>query len=532
MDLAHIDAYLDRARQSNDLALRACGLVTSAFIDLPAHRVGVAHLFLRPRMILADPTGCGKTVQVAVAYGYLKEKAPRFKLLVVTGKSSQFQWRDAIHTFLKGVSATVIGYDDRKTKYPPAARLASYDPQAAKAAGIPAIPFADVWITTYAMLAKDETAILSGLTDFAVVFDEIHHIDNRKQALLYPACTRAAQKAKVVWGLSATPMDNGRLDEVYSLFDLLRPGMLGSYTEFRRMYFILRLVKPRWKNKKTGQQARPFYEVLGYQNLPHLAERIDKFYLRRPADQIKTGLPSVTFQTETIELGARQRALYESVMVGDLPGTPTKLAQLAAFTRGQQVLSAPEVLGAQGVPSAKLDRLVERLQTDLVGLKVIVYSKFLEVVRVIEARLTTAKILHVRVTGADSLKARDVARHRFSADPATNVILVTDAGAESLDLQAASVVVLVDLPLTHGGFTQVIGRARRIGSRHPNVMVVALAADGTLDDTVMAHLIEKERRITQVISHTEALAAQLDPEGEEAAVVERCFSQPFVASSG
>lgn len=527
MDLAHIDAYLAKARQQNDIALRPCGLVTPAFLDLPAHRVGIAHLFLRPRMLLADPTGCGKTVQTAVAYGYLKEKQPRFKLLVVTGKSSQFQWRTAIYTFLRGVTATVIGYDDRTAKYRPAARLASYDPQAAIAAGVNAIEYADVWITTYALLTKDEQYILPALTDFAVVFDEIHHIDNRRQEKLYPVCARVAAKAKVAWGLSATPMDNGRLDEVFSLFDLLRPGMLGTFAEFRKLYYILNLVKPPWKDKKTGLRAKPFYEVLGTQNLPHLAQRIEKFYLRRPPELIKQGLPPVTFQTDVIELGTKQRKLYDGIMQGEYPGTLTKLVQLAIFTRAQQALSAPEVLGSVGaeVGSAKLDRLVERLQTDLQGEKVIVYSKFVEVVRVIEGRLTAAKILHGRVTGEDSLKARAAAVAQFmSPQRGHNVVLVTDAGAESLDLQAASVVVLVDLPLTHGGLTQVIGRARRIGSPHANIMVVALTAEDSLDQTVMTHLLDKEQRIQQVITHTEALAAQLDADGEAAAVVKQCFA--------
>jgi len=503
MDLTAIDTYLERARRENDVAMRPCGLVTDAFLPLPAHKVGAAHLFLRPRMILADPTGCGKTPQTLVGWAYLKEKQPTLKLLVVTGKSSQFQWRDSVLKFLTGVSAAVIGYDAHKTKVSPAARYADY----ARLAGV------DVWITTYALLAKDEAYLLPLLSDFVLVFDEVHHIDNRKQETLYPCCARFAAKAKAAWGLSATPMDNGRLDEVYSLFDLIRPGTLGDYPTFRKLYYVLRLVRPRWRDKKTGRQARPFYEVLGHQNLPHLAARIDKFYLRRPAEAIREGLPPITFQIDSIELGTKQQALYTAVYDGQMPGAQTRMQKLAALTRAQQAADAPEVLGHTQVGNAKLDRLMERLTGDLVGQKVILYSKYVQVVHVIEERLRTGRVPSARVTGDDTLKARDAARARFmDMESGVNLICVTDAGGESLDLQAAQIVLLYDLPWTHGSFTQIIGRARRIGSNHANILTVLLSAAQTIDEEVAESLLHKERTVRAVIrqgNDASGLAEQL-----------------------
>jgi SNF2 family DNA or RNA helicase len=540
MDLTAIDTYLARAREQNDCTMRPCGLVTREFLPLPAHHVGVAHLMLRPRMVLADPTGCGKTPQTLVAYGYLKEKQPSFRLLVITGKSSQFQWRDSVYRFLAGVNASVIGYTDSKTKLTPAARAARYAD----------LQHCHVLITTYAMLAKDEAHILPPLKDFAVVYDEVHHVDNRKQQTLFPACQRVASKAKVAWGLSATPMDNGKLDELYSLFELLRPGTLGDYPSFRKTYFVLKLVKPMWKDKKTGARARPFYEVLGTQNLPHLAARIDKFYLRRPAERIRPGLPPVTFTTDSIELGPRQRHVYDEIVDGHWPDAKTKIDQLAAMVRAQQAADAPEILGFD-VGNAKLDRLVERLQTDLLGTKVLVYSKFLEVVRVIERRLLKEKILYARITGEDSVRARDTARERFTLErptppsptvrhrvvtpeasgdagfiadaartssQAVNVLCITDAGGESLDLQAAQTVILFDLPWEHGKFEQIVGRARRIGSQHANILVLLLAAEGTLDEQIVHVLRAKERIIRQAVpqgKETVGLAEQLQRADED-----------------
>ena len=313
MDLTAIDTYLERARRENDVSMRPCGLVTDAFLPLPAHKVGAAHLFLRPRMILADPTGCGKTPQTLVGWAYLKEKQPNLKLL---GRDRQVEpvpvarLRHEVpdrgergrHRLRRAQDQGVSGRSLRRLR-PAGARWTS--------GSRPTL----FWPRTRRTSSRcSRTSSSSSM--------RVHHVDNRKQETLYPCCARFAAKAKAAWGLSATPMDNGRLDEVYSLFDLIRPGTLGDYPTFRKLYFVLRLVRPRWKDKKTGRQARPFYEVLGHQNLPHLAARIDKFYLRRPAEAIRAGLPPITFQIDSIELGTKQQALYDAVYDGQMPGAP------------------------------------------------------------------------------------------------------------------------------------------------------------------------------------------------------------------
>ena len=99
-----------------------------------------------------------------------------------------------------------------------------------------------------------------------------------------------------------------------------------------------------------------------------------------------------------------------------------------------------------------------------------------------------------------------------------NLICVTDAGGESLDLQAAQVVILYDLPWTHGSFTQIIGRARRIGSTHANILTVLLSAAQTIDEEVAESLLHKERTVRAVIrqgNDASGLAEQLHEEAEE-----------------
>lgn len=492
MDQPAIEAYLKQIREAKDAVMRPCPLVTAEMRPIPAQRVGIAHLFLRPRLVLADPTGSGKTPMTLAALGYLRHKDPSLRALVVTTKGAQFQWKASVERFLKGAVPEVLGYTEQRRKVPPAARHARYHNGARES---------NVWITTLATLAQDEAHLLPNLDNFVVAFDEIHRLGNRKQAVLYPAAQRVAQKARCTWGLSATPLRNDRLDELYSIMELVRPGTFGSYSQFRRTYYILRLVTPKWTVKSgpnAGQKARSFYEVLGHTNLDHLRATIDPYYLRRPFEEFGADLPGITFRREDVELEPAQRKLYNEVW--KWPGKDgNRILKIVAIQKSQAALGAPETIGRPDVPNAKLEALQGLLTGELLDSKVVVYSKSAETVGVIHRALTAAGIAHGQVTGEVEAGAREAARLRFQTAPDYNVMLVTDAGGEALDLQAAGVLVFYDLPWSHGNFMQVLGRARRFGSKHPNVLAILLVASRSYDEPILAQLLRKENTIRDLI---------------------------------
>lgn len=488
MDQAAVETYLQTIRAAGDAVIKPCRLVTPALESIAPQRVGTAHLFLRPRFVLADPTGSGKTPMAINAFGYLREKDPSIRALVLTSKSAQFQWRASVERFLMGVKASVLGYGPTGRKLGPTDRIAAY---------YNAERETDIWITTLATMAMDVEHILLNFDNYVLISDEVHHLSNKKQKVLYPAAQKVGAKARCVWGLSATPLRNDRLDEIYSLFELIRPGTFGSYTEYRRTYYILKLVKPKWKAKPGQPAPRMFYEVLGYQNLEHLQSVIDPFYLRRPFEVFSDKLPALTFRREDVELEPMQRKLYQEVW--KWPGKDgNKILQIAAITRAQQALAAPEVLGYPDLPNAKRDALLRLLTTELRDSQVVVYSKSAQVVQLLHTALTTAKIPHGMVTGELDLHVRERARQLFQ-NGTSRVMLVTDAGGEALDLQAASVIVFYDLPWSYGNFTQVLGRARRFGSAHTSVLAILLVATHSFDETVFETLQRKEKMIRMLI---------------------------------
>ena len=494
VDLQAIDAYLTRIRAAKTADLKPCTLITPAFIQTPPHAVGVAHLILRPRMVLGDPTGTGKTPTCLVAYGYLKEKMPGLKMLVLAGMAAQFQWARAAHRFLRGVKAEVLSYS-----YDPDADRFTQLGVAGRAQQWPALMAADIWVTTMALAVKEEANLLKGLDQFVYVIDEVHGLNNHKGEVMYPSAARVTQKARCAWGLSATPMENGKIDEIYSVFELVRPGTFnGDWNKYRKTFYDMELVRPKWRIKGTTQRAKPFYKPRGLQNLDLLRSQIDPFYLARPVHEFQQYLPPVRFKQYDIPLDPKQRSLYKDLIGKHWPVSRTPIQQLASLTYAQLAVDAPTLVGFPSVPCAKSQFLLGLLANELVGQKVIVYSKFEKVVMYLSALLTKARIAHGVIAGPVSATKRDDVKTRFQEDPSLRVVLITDAGSESLDLQAASVVAFYDIPWSWGPFTQVIGRARRTGSKHESVLALLLCAASSIDIAIATRVQQKED-LTRVI---------------------------------
>jgi SNF2 family DNA or RNA helicase len=97
----------------------------------------------------------------------------------------------------------------------------------------------------------------------------------------------------------------------------------------------------------------------------------------------------------------------------------------------------------------------------------------------------------IRISGDESAEAREQARLAFHTS-GSNLMLITSAGGQALDLQAARILVFFDLPWSWGEFQQVLGRIRRIGSPHDAVLAVFLKNVGTIDDYTLDILRDKE----------------------------------------
>lgn len=536
--LEQIDETLARLREAGDADIRPCPLVTEKFRPIPPHRVGVTHLIYKPRFLLLDPTGTGKTPQTLVAYAYLRERHPDFKAIVCTRKAALFQWRERIEEFLAGVRPEVVGYapDNPMVEWGALKRRDQYERFM--------LGETDILIVSYHTLAKDWTVegtatskwkgkgrdwIIdpSRLGTFALVLDEVQTCKARAARTVAPAMRLLSKEARYCWGLTATPIMS-RLDDLYGVVETVRPGTLGNYFDDFAPRYLKRIKIP-----VKGAKHRHFYKIIGHQNLPHLMARLRPYYLQRSIEEFEAHLPDVTIESLPVELDAQQRGIYDTVIQQFFPAQdhqdtqtaaglaaarqkaeakerraaaeeeravrPVALPKLASLVYAQLAVDAPKVLGMD-VPSAKLTELLRYLDEEAPTEKVIVYTRFEQVASVIVEGLTKADIKTVRITGKESGGARRKAQEAFMTDPETRVICLTSAGGEAIDLQAARILIYFDLPWSWGEFTQVLGRARRQGSPHSSLLVILLGTLDTIDTHTLNLLQAKERLVNATFS--------------------------------
>ena len=138
--------------------------------------------------------------------------------------------------------------------------------------------------------------------------------------------------------------------------------------------------------------------------------------------------------------------------------------------------------------STKEEMLLDLLDGELAGEKVIVYSKYRSWIDRLQHltganRFTTRQFL--RITGAEKGKTREANRLKFQGDDAYDFIMINNAAIEGVNLQQAAHLICLDLPWSWGDLIQLVGRMVRMASPHSACTFHILYALGTVDEFVI-----------------------------------------------
>jgi superfamily II DNA or RNA helicase len=443
-------------------------------------RDGLAWLqFLREYQlggVLADDMGLGKTVQ-ALAHVLTEKAAGRLDrpALVVAPTSLVVNWRREAERFTPDLRVLVLHGPERKGQFP-------------------AIPAHDLVVTTYPLLPRDLEA-LAAHEYHLLVLDEAHNIKNPKTKA--SAAVRGL-RARHRLCLTGTPMEN-HLGELWALFDLLLPGLLGDERRFRRTVRV--------PVEQHGDQVRR----------EALARRIAPFLLRRTKGEVVSELPPRTDITRTVALGPRQRDLYETVRAAMHEKVRQAIARrglersrievLEALLRLRQICCDPRLLegdkGGARRESAKLELLLEMLP-ELVeeGRRILLFSQFTQMIALIETELARLGITYLKLTGQTRDRAGAV--DRFQAGQVPVFLVSLKAGGSGLNLTAADTVIHYDPWWNPAVERQATDRAHRIGQDKP-VFAYKLLTEGTV-----------EEKIAELQARKAALADALLGEGQGA----------------
>jgi SNF2 family DNA or RNA helicase len=423
--------------------------------------------------ILADDMGLGKTIQ-ALAHVLAEKEAGRLDApaLVVAPTSLMDNWQAEAARFAPGLRVLLLHGKDR-------------------AAQFDGIGQADLVLTTYALLGRDEDALRRHRYHL-LILDEAQYIKNSR--------SRAAQVARLLDArhrlcLTGTPVQN-HLGELWSQFHFLMPGLLGDEKAFNAGF-----------RRPIEQQRDTLRKDL-------LARRVKPFMLRRTKDKVATELPPKTEIVLPVELGSAQRDLYETVRVAmdrkvrdeiDRKGLArSQIVILDALLKLRQVCCDPRLLKQGTGPaagSAKFDALMELLETLLSeGRKVLVFSQFTSMLALIADALRERAVEFSLLTGDTVDRAAPIAA--FQQGTAGVFLISLKAGGVGLNLTAADTVIHYDPWWNPASENQATDRAWRIGQQQP-VFVYKLIARGTLEEKIQ----DMQRRKGELAS------ALLDAEG-------------------
>lgn len=430
--------------------------------------------------VLADDMGLGKTLQAIISLTQYKEEHPKAVSIIVCPTSLVYNWEEELHKFNPCLKVLPIdGTPQQRKKM--IAQIKRYD----------------VVITSYSLLQKDIESYKKCAFGYAIL-DEAQHIKNRM--------TRNAKSVKALpcahrLILTGTPIENS-LEELWSLFDFLMPGLLSSYDRFVEKY-----IRP----SVQGNQK----------NLETLKRKLSPFILRRMKKDVLAELPPVSEIVYHCHLSEAQKELYFSYakaareelsqLVKKEGFDRVQIHVLATLTRLKQICCHPAIFAkekAEPGDSSKYEMLMELVQTLIEGKhKTVIFSQYTRMLQIMRKDLQQLGIRFEYLDG--STKNRIQIVKKFNDDEHIPVFLVSlKAGGSGLNLVGADTVVHYDMWWNPAVESQATDRVHRIGQKQ-SVSSYKLVTLGTIEEKIVELQERKKGLVKKIINTDEEAISKL-----------------------
>lgn len=421
--------------------------------------------------ILADEMGLGKTIQTLAFVQYMINKGYEGPNLIVVPTSVLPNWEREAEKFVPSLKRLIIYGARREDMF---CKVAS----------------AHLVVTTYALLRRDLEELQKYYFN-AIILDEAQNIKNPNTITARSVRTI---KARMHLCLSGTPIENN-LFELWSLFEFLMPGFLGSQHAFQRG-----VVKP----IRDGEA----------ESLEYLRSRVKPFILRRTKAEVAKDLPpkveNITYCAMTDEQSelytALIRKLREQVLV-DVENkgiAKSQMSILDALLKLRQICCHPRLLkidmpgfSTASMPSGKFEAFKDMI-FDIVegGHKVLVFSQFVQMLQIIRNWLQMTDIPFCYIDGASKDRLEQVDNFNNSSDVPIFLISLK-AGGTGLNLTSADYVIHYDPWWNPAVESQATDRTHRIGQTR-QVFAYKLICQNSVEEKILK-LQESKRGMTEAV---------------------------------
>ena len=430
---------------------------------------------------MADDMGLGKTIQVISLILKLKEEDKLKKpVLVVCPTTLMGNWMKELQMFAPSLKAVTYHGLDRKLD-----------------------TNVDVILTTYAIMRIDVEELKKNSWGMIIV-DEAQNIKNPDTA---QTLAIKILKSDVKVAMTGTPVEN-RLTELWSIFDYINSGYLGTLKEFQKSYAI-----PIERFKETSRASK-------------LKLSVSPFVLRRlkTDKNVISDLPEKMVLNDYCYLTKNQAILYEKTLnemmekISGFTGVNRRGNIFKLITALKQICNHPYQFLKSGdmnkESSGKTEQCIQLLQSILEnGEKSLIFTQYKEMgdilTHIIEEECNTTPLFF---HGSLNVNQREEMINKFQTDKDTKIMILSlKAGGTGLNLTSATNVIHYDLWWNPAVEDQATDRTYRIG-QDKNVMVHRLITLGTFEEKIDEMLKSKKELADMAVYEGEKVITELSDE--------------------
>lgn len=443
----------------------------------------VEWMLQRPACINGCQTGLGKTYTTLTAMTHLLLKYPKLVAIVCVPPKALKVFRKELETKLHTSYTEISSQTKRSTK-------------------------SRIILTTHTKLQDLQPQINELINkDFKIAFilDEAHILQN-PEAKLSKFIYTNRKFFSIFWCLTATPCGN----DIYGLFFLMHivnPTVLGTKSEFRKNYLITEFKQVKKWNQITHRYEFPVEEVvIGCRNTKELQEQLKDYLIIRQKHY------NLKYEYHTTNLDSEEIVAYLQASAGLARKTSEKNFAVRLNDLQRVVDNSSEKYSNASKLSSKEKLLIETTLNLIKDHAIIIYTDLQDNIDRLQLLFTKLKQMNYpignihKITGtqsfADRAKVEDTLKQ-------SDIVLITSAGTESINLQKSDTIILYDAPFSIKTYIQLIGRVTRVDTKHSEQTIHFIECLGTVDTYKRLCIIKHADIINQLFGEIETLPLNL-----------------------
>lgn len=440
----------------------------------PYQQEGILFAVRAGRSLLADEMGLGKTIQAIGTAELFKKEFGVTSVLIVCPTTLKYQWKSEIEKFTSSNVSVIEGNARQRQK--------QYETDSFYK------------IVSYNIVGVDNNAIKKLAPDLCIL-DEAQRIKNWQ--------TKTAREVKKIESnyvivLTGTPIEN-KLEELYSIIQFIDPFKLGPLYAFLEEHQI------------QGENGK----VVGYKELNRINTVLSDIVLRRTKKEVLAQLPTRVDKHLFVPLTRQQAEIHSDYadMVVRLVNKWKRFGFLDEKDRQRLLLAlncmrmvsdSTYILDQKTRYDTKIAELMAIIDNVFAGSeeKVVIFSQWERMTRLVRIELESRNIGYVYLHGGIPSQKRKPLLDDFHNNLDCRVFLSTDAGGIGLNLQAASLVINLDIPWNPAVLEQRIGRIHRHGQKRA-VRVINLISRQSIEERMLDVLSFKSSLFKGVLDNGE-----------------------------